>query len=93
MHNIKSGLKALEAVSCHVSRSLLLVLLLSVIMLSSRAEMDSRVTRLNAGDADMERQMSHLQPHTETRAYAHMKAHTHTRLKYNDIVFYNYNFP
>lgn len=45
VYSIKSGLKALEAVSCYVSCSLLLVLLLSVIMLSSRAEMDGRVTR------------------------------------------------
>lgn len=51
VHNIKSGLKALEAVSCYVfvSRSLPLVLLLSVIMFLSMAEMDNRVTCLNAG--------------------------------------------
>lgn len=52
VHNIKSGLKALEAVSCYalLSCSLPLVLLLSVIMFWSRAEMDSRVRCLNDGN-------------------------------------------
>lgn len=73
VYSIKSGLKALEAVSCNafVSCAVPLVLLLSVITLWSRAELGSRVRCLNAGDADTERRTSHLQPHTETRAYVH----------------------
>lgn len=51
MHNIKSGLKALEAVSyAFVSQSLPLVLLLSVIMFRVWAEMNSRMRCLSAGN-------------------------------------------
>lgn len=83
MHNIKSGLKALEAVSCYVfvSRSLPLVLLPSVIMFWSRPEMDSRVRCLNAGNVPTRTWNGkfYICSHTQKRFWLmctqHMKAH------------------
>lgn len=79
MHSIRSGLKALEAVSCcaFVSRSLPSVLLLSVIMFSSSAEMGSRARCLNASNVPRsatQKATCHVFCHTRTRALQHKYA-------------------
>ncbi len=90
VHNIKSGLKALEAVSCYafVSRSLPLVLLLSVIMFLSMAELDSRVRCLSAGMTWNGK--CHICSRTQKQGFmcTHTWRHIHVLLHFTSTVFF-----